>query len=139
MKKRGPKGLFTVFKIGKKGYARIFPGRKYLILARDAEAAVQRGLRDALDLFAGIHVQNNISGTTNSVLHSMVSLKGNHSIEKLARRIRSFYTFKNNNLHVPATSLQITHGAAVFFTRAFNTDYKTFLRESRMEIHVKVM
>ncbi|MHA1682633.1 MAG: hypothetical protein ACTSUE_16970 [Promethearchaeota archaeon] len=62
----------------------------------------------------GMHVQNNISETTNNVVQSMVSLKGNHSMEKLTRRIRSFYTIKNS------------------------TDYKTFLTESMMEVRVLV-
>ena len=139
MKKRGPKGLFTVFKVGKKGYARVFPGKKRLILSNNADPAVERGLVDALHLFAGIHVQNNICETTNNVLQSMISLKGNHSIEKLTRRIRSFYTINNNDLHIPATALYRRHGPAPFFTRAFNVDYNTFLEESKMELRVIAM
>lgn len=96
--------------------------------------AVKKALSDAFDLFAGKHVQNNASESENNVLQSMVSLKGNQSIEKFIRRIRSFYIVKNNDLHIPAGAFRRNHGPAVHLTRVFDTDYKTLLNNCRMEV-----
>lgn len=93
-----------------------------------------KALFDAFKLFAGKHVQNNASESENNALQSMISLKGNQSVEKFTRRLRSFYIVKNNDLHVPAQLLRTRHGPAVYFTRVFDTDYETFLTRSRVEI-----
>jgi len=109
---------------------------KRLKFSRSVPAAVKKGISDAFKLYRGKHVQNNASETENSVLQSMLSLKGNHSLDKLARRIRTFYTIKNNNLTVPASFLSTNHGPAVLFTRIFNMDYRTVLRNMKTEVSV---
>lgn len=96
--------------------------------------AVKRGISDAFDLFAGKHVQNNASESENNVLQSMISLKGNRSVEKFNRRLRSFYVVKNNDLCVPASLFGRRHGPAVYFTRVFDTDYETFLTGCHVEV-----
>lgn len=134
-KKRGRTGLFAVFEKGRKGYVKIFPGRQHLIFSRDADAAVRRGITDAFDLFAGIHVQNNISETVNNVLQSMVELKGNRDKDKLAKRIRTFFVFWNQDPLLPSGTFKRGHGAAPLMCRLFNVDYNVFLTKMSMNLY----
>jgi hypothetical protein len=113
---------------------KVFPGKRRLKFSRAVDPAVKKGLDDAFELFAGKHVQNNESESENNVLQSMISLKGNILVEKFTRRLRSFYIVKNNGLHVPANLLGRRHGPAVYFTRVFDTDYKTFLTNFHAEV-----
>jgi len=99
---------------------------------------VSKGISDAFELFAGKHVQNNVSECENNVLQSMISLKGNRSLGKLTRRIRSFYIVKNNHHRITSIPLVRNHGPAVYLTRVFDTDYKTFLNNSTTEMKARV-
>jgi hypothetical protein len=115
-----------VFTRGKRGYVRVFPGKKRMIFAATALQPVQQGLSDALALFAGMSIQNNLSETINNILRQLACLKGIRSMEKLETKIRTFFIMRNDMPKITADVFTVQHRANAFFNyhtgKAFHND-----------------
>ena len=94
-KKRGRKGLFKVFDKGKKFYLRVDPYRKTVKVSKNLPATVGATLTEVLNLFALKSIQNNVSENLNSVLQSLLRLKGPKTVESVEQRIRAFIIVRN--------------------------------------------
>lgn len=68
---------------------KVDPYRQTLYFASSVPETVQKGMRDAASLFWCQFIQNNLNETWNSVLRSIVELKGQQSLENLHRRIQA--------------------------------------------------
>jgi transposase-like protein len=95
-KKRGRKGLFKVFDNGKKFYCKIDPYRKTVRVSKNLPASVSAALTELLDLFALKSIQNNVSENLNSVLQSLLRLRGPKTVESVERRIRAWAMVRND-------------------------------------------
>jgi len=94
-KKRGRKGLFKVFDKGTKFYFKVDPYRKTVRVSKNLPTSVPATLAEVLDLFALKSIQNNVSENLNSVLQSLLRLKGPKTVESVERRIRAFLIVRN--------------------------------------------
>lgn len=94
-KKRGRKGLFTVFTKGTRGYVKVDPYRKTLKLARGCLASVAWGLNRTFELFARMSIQNNLAENINSVIRTILSLRGPKTIESMSSRLRTTLIVRN--------------------------------------------
>lgn len=95
-KKRGKKGLFQVFAKGKKGYMKIDPYRKTLKFSKGCLGTVVAALNIVIDKYARITIQNNLAENINSVLQSIIRLKGPKSIETAEIRLRATLIVRND-------------------------------------------
>jgi len=95
-KKRGRKGLFKVFDKGKKFFFKVDPYRKTVKVSKNLPASVAAALTEVLHLFALKSIQNNVSENLNSVLQSLLRLRGPKTIESVERRIRAWVIVRNN-------------------------------------------
>ena len=93
---RGKQGVLAVFRIGKRGYAKVDPYRKTVVTSKGLPPPVANGLADAIATFGGTRIQNNIAETMNSVLQSLVRLKGCLSQQHIEDRVRGLFTLKND-------------------------------------------
>jgi len=96
--------------------------------------SVKTGLLDAFSLFAGKHVQNNCSETVNSILDRTVCLQGSNSVEKLARRIRTFFIVQNHGKLARVRDFGQRHRSGVYFNKIFGMNSRQF--QSLMNIVV---
>lgn len=94
-KKRGRKGLFKVFDKGTKFFFKVDPYRKKVRVSKNLPATVAATLAELLDLFALKSIQNNVSENLNSVLQSLLRLRGPKTVESVERRIRAFLIVRN--------------------------------------------
>ncbi|TFG11240.1 MAG: hypothetical protein EU535_07460 [Promethearchaeota archaeon] len=94
-KKRGRKGLFKVFDKGIKFFFKVDPYRKKVRVSKNLPATVSATLAELLDLFALKSIQNNVSENLNSVLQSLLRLRGPKTVESVERRIRAFLIVRN--------------------------------------------
>ncbi|MHA1455580.1 MAG: hypothetical protein ACTSR5_06275, partial [Promethearchaeota archaeon] len=88
-KKRGRKGLYTVFEKGAIGYAKIDPYRDKLKIGKKLSRPVGAGLNATLKLFPLMSIQNNLAENINSILRAIIRLRGPKTIESVERRIRA--------------------------------------------------
>lgn len=95
-KKRGRKGLFKVFDKGIKFFFKVDPYRKKVRVSKNLPATVSATLAELLDLFALKSIQNNVSENLNSVLRSLLSLRGPKTIKFIERRIRTWVIVRND-------------------------------------------
>jgi hypothetical protein len=96
MKKRGRKGLYTVFEKGTIGYAIIDPYRDKLKLGKGLSRPVGAGLNATLKLFPLMSIQNNLAENINSILRAIIRLRGPKTIESVERRIRATLKIRNH-------------------------------------------
>ena len=96
-KKKGRKGLFQVFAKGKKNYMKIDPYRKTLKFSKGCLGTVAAALNIVIDVFARITIQNNLAENINSVLQSIIRLKGPKSIETVENRLRATLIARNDS------------------------------------------
>jgi len=94
--KRGRKGLFTVFLAGSRKYAEVDPHRNSVKLGKQPDAAAQTAMRDAMGLFCGMCVQNNIAENLNSLLRLHFRFSGPKTLVNIEIRLRCFLCFYNN-------------------------------------------
>jgi transposase-like protein len=94
-KKRGRKGLFNVFDKGKKFFFKVDPYRKTIRGSKHLPAIIQTTLTDVLELFALKSIQNNVSENLNSVLQSLLRLRGPKTVDSVEQRIRAFLIVRN--------------------------------------------
>lgn len=95
-KKRGRKGLYTVFQRGSIGYATIDPYRDKLKLKKGLSRPVSAGLNATLKLYALMSIQNNLAENINSILRAIIRLRGPKTIESVERRIRATLKIRNH-------------------------------------------
>jgi transcriptional regulator len=95
-KKRGRKGLFTVFLGGARKYAKIDPYRNSVKLGKQTNAAAQTAMRDAMNLFCGMCVQNNIAESINSLLRLHFRFSGPKTMIGIENRLRCYIYFHNS-------------------------------------------
>ncbi len=95
-KKRGRKGLYTVFQRGSIGYATIDPYRDKLKLKKGLSRPVSAGLNATLKLYALMSIQNNLAENINSILRAIIRLRGPKTIESVERRIRATMKIRNH-------------------------------------------
>ena len=96
-KKRGRKGLYTVFSKGKKGYAIIDPYRDKLKLSKEVSSTVAAALNATLFLYALMSIQNNLAEHINSILRAILRLTGPKTIESVEMRIRATLKIRNHS------------------------------------------
>lgn len=94
--KRGPRGLFAVFKRGIKGYLQVDLQRHVIKLAAGCSQAIIAALDHAFALFAGMSIQNNLSETVNGVLAALVRPRGPRTAGTLERRLRARIIARND-------------------------------------------
>ena len=95
-KKRGRKGLYTVFEKGAIGYAIIDPYRDKLKIGKKLSRPVSAGLNATLKLFPLMSIQNNLAENINSILRAIIRLRGPKTIESVKRRIRATLMIRNH-------------------------------------------
>lgn len=95
-KTKGRKGLFLVFDKGKKGYMKIDPYRKTLKVSKACPETVAAALNMVIFIYAQITIQNNLAENINSVLQSIIRLKGPKSIESAEKRLRATLIIRND-------------------------------------------
>ena len=95
-KKRGRKGLYTVFEKGAIGYATIDPYRDKLKIGKGLSRPVGAGLNATLKLYALMSIQNNLAENINSILRAIIRLRGPKTIESVERRIRATLKIRNH-------------------------------------------
>lgn len=94
-KTRGRKGLFAVFDKGKRGYMKVDPYRKTLKLGKECLGTVAAALNKAFSVYAGMSVQNNLAENINSVLQSIIRLRGPKTVESAEKRLRATLILRN--------------------------------------------
>lgn len=95
-KQRGRKGFKRIFTKGKKGYVKVDPYRKTLRFSKDCPATVATGLDKTFHVFAGMSIQNNQAENINSVIESLVRLRGPRTKETLEQRLRATVIIRND-------------------------------------------
>jgi hypothetical protein len=93
--KRGRKGLFKIFTNGKKRYMKVDPYRKVLKISSVCPATVPTALGQALDIFARMSIQNNLSENINSSIEPTTRLKGPKTLGSTQQRISASVKLKN--------------------------------------------
>ena len=106
-KTRGPKGVFDVFDKGRKGYAKVDPGKKQVRIAKGGSTTVGAVLNQVILVFGKMTIQNNLAENKNSVVEHRVWLSGPKDLENSENRIRTFLFFLNNPDQI--TKISIDH------------------------------
>nr|MDO8117745.1 hypothetical protein [Candidatus Sigynarchaeota archaeon] len=136
-KKRGRPSIFDVFKSGKKGYVNVRPGKRQLVFLGMPIHPAIKGMRDAFELFAGKHIQNNYSESTNNVLRTVVFLGGQRSVPRLNGRIRAVMRMRND----PGLKLQFRtkhrYRANLYLKRMAGGDFRTDFSNYSTELQAK--
>ena len=88
-KKRGRKGLYTVFAKGTIGYATIDPYWDKIKIKKVFSSSVVAVLNATLILFALMSIQNNLAEYIKSFLHAVLRLTESKNIKSVERRIRA--------------------------------------------------
>ena len=94
-KKRGRKGLYTVFIKGKIGYATIDRYRDKLKVSKGLSSTVTAALNATLMLYTLMSIQNNLSENINSFLRAVLLLTGPKTIDSVEKRIRATLKLRN--------------------------------------------
>jgi transposase-like protein len=95
-KKRGRKGLYTVFEKGTIGYATIDPYRDKLKIGKRVSRPVRAGLNATLKLYHQMSLQNNLAENINSILRAIIRLRGPKTVESVEKRIRATLKIRNH-------------------------------------------
>jgi hypothetical protein len=106
-KKRGPKGVFMVFDKGKKGYAKVDPGRGQVKLGKGGSSTVRAVLNQVISLFGKMTIQNNLAENKNSVVEHRMWRSGPKDAAGFEKRLRTFLFYLNNPAELP--KLRIPH------------------------------
>jgi len=95
-KKRGPKGIFQVFDRGKKGYAKVDPGKKRVQIKKGGSNTVSAVLNQVILFYGKMTIQNNLAENKNSVVDHHVWRSGPKDPASFEKRLRTFLFFLNN-------------------------------------------
>jgi len=94
-KKRARRGLFKVFDKGKRFYVKVDPYRKTARVRKGLPASVTAGLTEVLSLFARKSIQNNVAENINSVLQSLLRMRGPKTVESAEKILRVWVIVRN--------------------------------------------
>ena len=94
--KRGRKGVFSVFKNGKKGYMKVDPYRKTIRVSKGCLKTVAAALNTSFEIYCHKSIQNNIAEHINSVIQSLIRMRGPKTIESAERCLRTTLIVRNN-------------------------------------------
>ena len=136
-KKRGRPSIFDVFKSGRRGYVKVRPGKRQLVFSGVPIHPVMKGMRDAFELFAGKHIQNNHSESTNNVLRTVVFLGGQRSVTRLNRRIRSVMRMRNDPGLKPHSKMKHRYRAKLYLKRMAGADFRADRSNYSIELQAK--
>ena len=114
---------------------KVFPGKKRLIFPETVIPPVERGLRDAFFLFAGEHIQNNWSETTNNVLRSVMCMTAMMTVEHLRGRTRGLFAIRNDASAIPKEVLSRNHHIGIVLNRMLNKQDRAKDPEYKTNIH----
>ena len=95
-KKRGRKGLFSVFTKGKIYYAMIDPYRKTIKIRKGMSSTVCAALNATLFLFVLMSIQNNLAENINSFIRVVMRLTGPKTVEFAEQRVRATLKIRNH-------------------------------------------
>jgi len=95
-KKRGRKGLFSVFTKGKIYYATIDPYRKTIKIRKEMSSTVCAALNATLFLFVLMSIQNNLAENINSFIRVVMRLTGPKTVEFAEQRVRATLKIRNH-------------------------------------------
>jgi hypothetical protein len=105
--KRGPKGIFTVFDKGQRGYAKVNPSKKSVKIAKGGSNTVSAVLNQVIQVFAGMTIQNNLAENKNSVVEHHVWFSGPKDDENFETRLRTYLFYLNNPDQI--SKIKISH------------------------------
>ena len=94
--RRGPRRFDSVFTNGKRGYLKADPYRGKLVISKCCPTQIASALGTAFELFCGKHIQNNLAENINSVLQSIIRLRGPRSPQSVERRLRALVVVRNS-------------------------------------------
>ncbi len=94
-KTRGRRGLFKVFYKGKRGYVKVNPYRMTLQFSKNMAPKIVATLKELLELFARMTIQNNVAEGSNSVIQSLLKLCGPKTELSIEKKIRAFVLIRN--------------------------------------------
>lgn len=92
----GRRGLFAIFTRGKRGYVRVNPYRRTLKFSKTCPVTAALGLHAAFSLYPRMCIQNNLSENVNSVLQSILRLRGPKTAGSVERRLRAVLIVRND-------------------------------------------
>ena len=93
---RGRKRINNIFTTGKQGIVNVNPYRGTLKFGKKMLGAVAAALNKTIHLFAKQTIQNNLAENINSVLQSLIRLRGPKSIKSAANSLRTMVIVRNN-------------------------------------------
>ena len=118
-------------------YVNVRPGKRQLVFLGMPIHPAIKGMRDAFELFAGKHIQNNYSESTNNVLRTVVFLGGQRSVPRLNGRIRAVMRMRND----PGLKLQFRtkhrYRANLYLKRMAGGDFRTDFSNYSTELQAK--
>lgn len=131
--KRGRKGLFTVFTRGKRGYMKVDPYRGKIKLRQGCLEGVRTALNTGFSIYCRKSIQNNVAENINSVLHSMIRLKGPKTIESVERRLRALLIVRNTPSILESIEVERNFHKDVLY-RQFKTPFLTRMMEMGLNL-----
>jgi hypothetical protein len=114
---------------------KVYPGKGKLVFPPTVNPAVERGMRDAFSIFAGMHIQNNWSETTNNILRSVMCLTAITSVDNLRGRVRGLFAIRNDADAIPDEVVSRSHHADIVLNRMFNIKNKATKPDYKIVIH----
>jgi hypothetical protein len=95
-KKRGRKGLYTVFAKGKIYYAVIDPYRQTVKVRKELSSTVAAALNTTLHMYRLMSIQNNLAENINSFVRVVMRLTGPKTVEFTEQRVRATLKLRNH-------------------------------------------
>lgn len=105
--KRGPKGVFSVFEKGRRGYAQVNPSQKTVKIAKGGPDTVGIVLDQIIQIFARMTIQNNLAENRNSVVEDHVCFSGPKDHKHFEIRLRTYVFYLNNPDQI--SKIKISH------------------------------
>ena len=84
-----------MFYKGKRGYVKVDLYRKTLQFSNNMTPKIVATLKELLELFARMTIQNNVAEGSNSVIQSLLKLCGSKTELSIEKKIRAFVLIRN--------------------------------------------
>ena len=94
-KTRGRRELFKVFYKGKRSYVKIDPYRMMLQFSKNKDPKIVATLKELLELFARMIIQNNVAEGSNCVIQSLLKLCGPKTESAIEKKICAFVLIRD--------------------------------------------
>jgi len=91
-------------------YAKCDPYKARVKLLGQQDTGIIRALNDAMDLFGGISIQNNISESINSFIRLHFKFRGPRTIKSLEAEIRLYAMARNNGSLIDEKAIEYSPG-----------------------------